>query len=444
MQKESFNKDIKTLSKGGHLSSKVPLSKLNPFLDEDGLLRVGGRLKLADLNYPEKNPVILPGKHHVSALLIRHYHERVEHQGRIFTEGAIRAAGLWLIGGKRCISSILHGCVTCRKLRGKLEMQKMSDLPPERLSVSPPFTYTGLDVFGPWTVVARRTRGGQALSKRWAVLFTCMSTRAVHIEVIMSMDSSSCINALRRFFAIRGPAKQLHSDCGTNFVGACNELEFHKVIKETKVQRYINNEGCTWVFNPPHSSHMGGAWERMIGLARRILDSMLMREGHSNLSDEVLCTLMAEVTAIINSRPLVPVSLDADSPLILTPAMLLTQKAVSSPPAGDFSEKDIYKRQWRQVQSLANQFWFRWKQEYLQTLQVCHKWQDPYPNIEEGDIVLLKDNQVARNEWPMALVTSVFPGQDGKVRKVELKVTKEGSSKTFLRPISEVILLLRK
>lgn len=164
-------------------------------------------------------------------------------------------------------------------------MQKMSDLPPEQLSVSPPFTYTGLDVFGPWTVVARCTRGGQALSKRWAVLLTCMSTRAVHIEVIMSVDSSSCINALRRFFAIRGPAKQLQSDCGTNFIGACNELEFHKVIKETKVQRYINSEGCTWVFNPPHSSHMGGAWERMIGLACRILDSMLMREGHSNLSD---------------------------------------------------------------------------------------------------------------------------------------------------------------
>ncbi len=444
VQKESFSKDIETLSKGGNISSKVPLSKLNPFLDGDGLLRVGGRLKLADLSYPEKNPVILPGKHHVSALLIRHYHERVEHQGRIFTEGAIRAAGLWLIGGKRCINSILHACVTCRKLRGKLEMQKMSDLPPERLSVSPPFTYTGLDVFGPWTVVARRTRGGQALSKRWAVLFTCMSTRAVHIEVIMSMDSSSCINALRRFFAIRGPAKQLQSDCGTNFIGACNELEFHKVVKETKVQRYINSEGCTWAFNPPHSSHMGGAWERMIGLARRILDSMLMREGHSNLSDEVLCTLMAEVTAIINSRPLVPVSMDADSPLILTPAMLLTQKAGSPPPAGNFSEKDIYKRQWRQVQSLANQFWCRWKQEYLQTLQVRHKWQEPYPNIQEDDIVLLKDNQVARNEWPMALVTSVFPGQDGKVRKVELKVTKEGSSKTFLRPISEVILLLRK
>lgn len=92
----------------------------------------------------------------------------------------------------------------------------------------------------------------------------------------------------------------------------------------------------------------------------------------------------------------------------------------------------------------ANQFWCCWKQEYLQTLQVCHKWQEPHPNIQEGDIVLLKDNQVARNKWPMAFITSVFPGQDGRVRKVELKVTKEGSSKTFLRPVSGVILSLKK
>ncbi len=182
----------------------------------------------------------------------------------------------------------------------------------------------------------------------------------------------------------------------------------------------------------------------MIGLARKILNSMLMREGLSNLSDEVLCTLMAEVSAIVNNRPLVPVSMDADSPLILTPAMLLTQKTSAPPPAGNFSEKDIYKHPWRQVQSLANQFWCRWKQEYLQTLQVRRKWQKPHPNIQEGDIVLLKDKQVVRNEWPRALVTSVFPGQDGNVCKVELKVTKEGSSKTFLRPVSEIILLLRK
>lgn len=171
-----------------------------------------------------KNPIILPKQSHVAKLLVGYYHSKVHHQGRQFTEGAIRLAGLWIVGGKRLINSILQDCVTCRRLRGKLEVQKMADLPPERLSTSPPFTYVGLDVFGPWTVVTRRTRGGVAENKRWAILFTCMSIRAVHIEVIESMNTASCINALRRFFAVRGPAKQLRSDRGTNFVGASQEL----------------------------------------------------------------------------------------------------------------------------------------------------------------------------------------------------------------------------
>lgn len=444
VQAASFMDELDTLSKKGNVSKKSPLAKLDPFMDEEGLLRIGGRLKLADLSDQEKNPVILPGKHHISTLLIRHYHEQVEHQGRIFTEGAIRAAGIWLLSGKRSISRVLHGCVICRKLRGRMESQMMAHLPMERLSTSPPFTYTGLDVFGPWSIVARRTRGGLACRKNWAVLFTCLSTRAIHIEVIESMDASSFINCLRRFFAIRGPSKQLHSDCGTNFVGACKELEFHKVVKDTKVQRHVNNQGCTWNFNPPHASHMGGAWERMIGVARRILDSMLMRTSHSHLTHEVLCTLMAEITAIINSRPIAPISTDADSPQILSPAMLLTQRPSAQPPPGKFTEKDLYKEQWRQVQCLADRFWSRWKTEYLQTLQNRRKWSKSHPNIEKGDIVLLKDCKAARNDWPMALVTNTFPSNDGRVRKVELKVTKHGANKIFLRPVSEVILLLNK
>lgn len=444
MQTASFSEELDTLSKKGNISQKSPLAKLNPFIDADGLLRVGGRLRLADLISKKKHPVIMPGKHHVSTLLIRHYHEQVEHQGRVFTEGVIRAAGIWLIGGKRCIGSVLLGCVICRKLRGRTERQKMSHLPEQRLSTSPPFTYTGLDVFGPWNVVARRTRGGLAYIKRWAVLLTCLSTRAIDIEVIESMDASSFINCLQRFCAIRGPCKQLHSDCGTNFVGACNRLEYHKTVKDSKVQRYVNNYGCTWEFNLPHSSHVGGAWERMIGVTKRILDSMLMRTDCSHLTHKVLCTLMAEVMTIINSRPIVPVSSDANSPEILCLAMLLTQKASAPPPPGKFTEKDLYKQQWQQVQHLADHFLRRWKTEYLHTLQARQKWLKSCPNIEKGDVVLLKDNEAARNDWPMALVTDTFPSSDGKVRKVELKVTKQGSEKRFLRPVSEVILLMKK
>ncbi len=179
------------------------------------------------------------------------YPKQVEHQGCVFNEGALREAGFWIIGDKRRISSVIF---QCRKLRGRILTQNISDLPPERLSMDPPFSFVGLDVFGPWVVTLRRTRG-QASSKRWAVLFTCMSTRAIHIEVIDSMDSSSFINALRRFFAIRGPAKQLRSDCGTNFVGACKELKMESITDDRRVQEYLSDKGCFWVFNPPPPTH---------------------------------------------------------------------------------------------------------------------------------------------------------------------------------------------
>ena len=444
VQRAAFSEEYNALKEKRVIPKNSPLAKLNPTLDKNGLLRVGGRLTHAQLDSEERNPVILPGRHHISTLVIRHYHDQVKHQGRLFTEGAVRTAGFWLVGGKRCISSVLHKCLTCRRLRGTAENQKMADLPVERLSTSPPFTYVGLDVFGPFTVTARRTRGGHVHNKRWAVLFTCMSTRAVHIEVIESMDTSSCINALRRFFAIRGPAKQLRSDCGTNFIGASKELEFLKTAKEPDVQQYLSNHACTWEFNPPHASHMGGAWERMIGVVRRILDSMLMQVGSQPLSHEVLCTFMAEISAIINARPLVPISTDPDSPLILTPAMLLTQKVGVPPPPGNFLEGNLFRQQWRQVQNLADKFWYRWRKEYLPTLQTRRKWKETQPDIQEGDLVLLRDTQAARNEWPMALVSSVFPSADGKIRKIQVKVSKEGTTKMFLRPITEVVLLLPK
>ena len=444
VQREFYSGEFTNLDQKKDVPKNSSLTKLNPVLEE-GFIRVGGRLKHAQLDRDEKNPIILPGNHHVCTLLVRHYHEQVKHQGRHFTEGTIRASGLWIVGGKRLINSVLHKCVICKKLRGKLEEQKMADLPPERLNTSPPFTYVGLDVFGPWAVIARRTRGGHAESKRWAMLFTCMSTRAIHIEVLESMDTSCCINALRRFFALRGPAKQLRSDCGTNFVGACNELKLGKEQQqETRMQRYLSEQGCTWEFNPPHSSHMGGVWERMIGVARRVLDSILLQSKSSHLSHEVLCTFLAEVTAIVNARPLIPVSNDPELPFILTPATLLTQKVGAPAPLGEFTDKDLFKSQWRQVQSLASKFWTRWKREYLPTLQSRTKWTETHRNLQEGDLVLLKDKQVVRNEWPLARVTSAFVSDDGKVRKIEVKVSSNDTVKKFTRPISEVVLLLPK
>ncbi|XP_038565562.1 uncharacterized protein LOC119896143 [Micropterus salmoides] len=436
-QMAAFAKELSALRANKAIPKNSPMQKLSPFL-EDNLICVGGRLKHSELPAAEKNPIILPKGSHISLLLTQHHHEQVKHQGRHLTEGAIRAAGLWILGGKTLISSVLHKCVTCRRLRGKLEEQFMADLPPERLKTCPPFTYVGIDVFGPWSISTRRTRGGQAESKRWAIMFSCMSSRAVHIEVIEAMDTSSCINALRRFFALRGPAKQLLSNCGTNFIGARKELGMDK-----RLQKFLSEQGCIWEFNPPHASHMGGSWERMIGVARRILDSMFLQH-NTRLTHEVLCTLMAEVTAIMNARPLLPVSADPENPFILSPSMLLTQKTGAPPPPGEFSDKDLYTKQWRQVQALANQFLTRWNREYLPSLQHRQKWTVPRRNLEVGDLVLLRDKQTVRNCWSMARITATFPGNDGHVRKVEVKTADQGNVKTFLRPVAEIVLLLPK
>ncbi len=441
VQQEHYKDELKCLSKGEEISQQSSLKKLAPFVDGEGLIRVGGRLQSAELSEQEKHPLIIPARQHVATLLVRYYHDRVAHQGRHLTAGALRSAGLWIVKGTKLINSVIHQCVTCRKLRGRLEEQRMSDLPMDRVTVVPPFSHVGLDVFGPWSITSRRTRGGSADSKRWVVIFSCLSTRAVHLEVIESMSTSSFINALRRFLAVRGPVKHFRSDRGTNFIGACRELNIN--TDDPELKGYLQEQGCTWSFNAPHSSHMGGAWERMINTARRILDALLLKNSLSRLTHEVLTTLMSEVMAIMNARPLLPISSDPDTLEVLSPSMLLTQKASTVPaPLGDFDMKDLYKKEWRQVQCLADAFWKAWRRDYLATLQVRRKWMEGKRNLQEGDVVLLKDSNVKRNEWPIGLIVKTIPSSDNRVRKVEVKIIKEGSAKVYLRPISEVVLLM--
>ena len=237
--------------------------------------------------------------------------------------------------------------------------------------------------------------------------------------------------------AVRGPVKKFFSDCGTNFVAGSKELEM------VQVREHLLREGCEWSFNPPHASHMGGVWERMIGIVRRILDSMFLKLGPAQLSHDVLHTFLAEVSAIVNSRPLVPVSDDPECPEVLTPAMLLNQKTkILSAPPGTFTREDLFGKQWRRAQYLADVFWTRWKREYLPILQPRRKWQKNEEEIEVGDIVLLKDNSCHRNDWPTGRVISTTPSHDERIRRVEVKVPRGNTSKIYTRPINELVLLM--
>ena len=171
---------------------------------------------------------------------------------------------------------------------------------------------------------------------------------------------------------------------------------------------------------------------------------MLLNIGSSQLDHELLVTLMAEVAGIVNNRPLTAISTDIDQPSPLTPAMLLTtKKRPLSPPPGKFVEQDLYARQyWRKAQYLADQFWLRWRQEYLQNLQVRTKWCDRRRNLAVGDVVIVKDDDVFRNEWPMGKVVEALKSEDEKVRKVKVMTYRHGQLKTVYRPISQIVLLV--
>ena len=281
----------------------------------------------------------------------------------------------------------------------------MADLPLERPGPSPPFTYCAVDYFGPFTI-----KEGRRELKRYGVLFTCMSSRAAHIETANSLQTDSFINALRRFLAEHGPARQIRSDRGTNFVGAKRELEdaLHE-IDQSKVHRFLLKEGCDWIdfkFNVPHASHMGGVWERQIRTVRSVLVGLL-EETSGQLHDESLRTLLKEVQNIVNSRPLTSTdSRSPGAPEPLTANHLLTGKSkVLMPPPGVFQRADLYlRKRWRRVQHLANEFWQRWRREFLQTLQTRQKWSKPWPNLQRDDVVLVKDEGTTRNVWRLARV----------------------------------------
>ena len=440
--------EVQALSSSTHNSNGVnqsrSLFKLDPFLDSNGVLRVGGRLSRSKLNSNEAHPVVLPKTSNITEAVVIWSHEAVGHGGKGLTLNNLRKNGIWVLSANAVVRRIIHKCVTSRKLRGKLGDQKMSDLPKERCCEAAPFTHCGVGMFGPFTIRERRSD-----PKRYCALFTCFASRAVHIEVTCTMETDSFIQALRRFIARQGKVRSIRSDNGTNFVGTDSELR--KALEEMnqeQIRDYLLQNGTdwiTWYKNPPGASHMGGVWERQIQSARNILAALLKTHGQS-LNDEGLRTLVAETEAIINSRPLTVESLsDVNSEIPLSPSNLLTMKSdVIMPPPGVFNRPDLYsRRRWRRVQHIAGEFWSRWRKEFLQSLQARQKWNISKRNFQVGNVVLLKED-IGRNKWPMARNVSTEPDSCGIVRSAQLKVIDISNKniKLFRRPISKIVLLV--
>lgn len=439
MQERSLSKERKEAPPKAIVKGKAgSLKKLNPFIDENGILRVGGRLSNAQEEVSFRHPAIVPKGTVCTRRLIEWHHQKIAHRGKHTTVSTLREHGWWIINSGKEVGAVVFKCVRCKWLRGRFVDQIMANLPISRLSIEPPFTYCGVDLFGPLLV-----KEGRKELKRYGVLFTCLSLRAVHIEVASSLETDSFLQALRRFVARRGAVREIRSDNGTNLVGAENEIK--QAVKEMdheKVRSFLNEQGGDWIVferNAPKGSHMGGAWERQIRTVKNVL-SALVKECPRRLDEEMLRTFFAEAEAIVNSRPLTLENLNDPDSSPLTPNQLLTMKSkLVSPPPGVFQKSDVYcRKRWRVTQHLANSFWSRWRKEYLQLLQPRQKWTEEKKNLQIDDVVLIKEEGSGRGHWPMARVTEVHRSDDGMVRSVSLQVKKS----VLKRPVHKTILLV--
>eukprot|EP00057_Strongylocentrotus_purpuratus_P026706 XP_011681180.1 PREDICTED: uncharacterized protein LOC100893948 [Strongylocentrotus purpuratus] len=405
-QYQAFPDQFMLRAEGKSTRTNKRLGKLNPII-KDGLLRVGGRLGKAPIGEDEKHPLILPYDHHITALLIVHHHTKVGHSGAGLTWTSLREK-YWVIRGGATVRRVIGKCFECKRRNAPRGEQFMADLPLSRVTPDKPaFTNTGIDFFGPFTV-----KQGRTTRKRYGCIFTCLASRAVHLEVASSLDTDSFLNALRRFMNRRGQPEKILSDNGTNFKGGERELrESLSSLNSSKIGRILGQKGIHWEFNPPGASHMGGAWERIIRSVRKILRSLL---GQQLLSDEALTTYMTEVEAILNSRPLTQLSMDPRDEEPLTPNHLLLLRKTSPLPPGIFSKEDSYsRRRWRQVQYLADQFWKRWVREYLPILQERQKWSRPKRNFTVDDLVLIVNDQTPRGQWALGRITQTYPDKRG-------------------------------
>lgn len=258
-QRESFSEEFKLLQMGKQLPSKNRLISLSPFIDSNGIIRVGGRLNNSNYDYNVKHPILLSSKHHICKLIFEMTHKQTFHSGPQLLLATMRH-NYWPLGGRNLAKKVVRSCIKCCRFKGKTIQPVMGNLPAERVQLEFPFLHTGTDYAGPIMIANRKGRGC-SLVKCYICVFVCLATRAVHLELVSDLTKEAFIAALSRFISRRGRPKTFFSDNGTTFVGTFNELSdlLQKELSVTTLEQNIN-----FSFIPAYSPHFGGLWESAV------------------------------------------------------------------------------------------------------------------------------------------------------------------------------------
>ena len=438
-QQQSFTDEIEALKNSKHISNSSCLFSLRPFLDASGLLRVGGRGHNAQLSYSIIHPIILSGKHPITSLLISSEHRRLMHAGPTLLTASLNRR-YYITGCRRIVRSITRGCVTCRRTTAKPKPQLFGQLPAERITPDYVFDHVGLDYAGPFMIKHGPSRK-PTLVKAYVCVFVSLSIKAVHLELASDLTTDAFIAALRRFIARRGKPSLIWSDHGTNFVGAVGELkEFVTFFQNQKTQGHISEfcsaQNIRWKFIPEHTPHFGGLWEAAVKSMKSHLKRVV---GETKLTFEEFMTVLTQVEACLNSRPLVPIVFDGDTVEPLTPGHFLIGRPIEALPDPSTSYQSIsLLRRWHLCQNLTRHFWKRWSTEYLGIIRKYVKWHHPSRNMKVGDVVILQEDNLFPTKWPIGRIVDTHPGKDGFVRILTIKTSKG----IYKRPVTKIALLL--
>lgn len=476
-QQQEYSNEIDAIKEGGNYKSGK-LNKLTPFLDQNGILRVGGRLEEAKfITYNEKHPIILPPmykmeitsdtnerKSSLSRKIVDWAHLSTLHGGELKTQTFLKQK-FHIPNGRNSIRYAIHRCMICSIHRAKSFTQRMGNLPKECVNPAPPFYHTTMDYAGPIPIKFGSGRGRKPKdddvktiikTKAWIAIFVCRLTGAYHIEVVSELTAEACVEAFKRFISTRGLPKTVISDNAGNYVKAAKmlkreenkadriaieaiiagEMEIQTQFAFQKVEVFTNEEVCQWKFIPPLSPDFGGKHESAVKQVKIHLKKTI---GLHILSFEKLMTVLKQIEAMLNSRPLCRAEGTAgEKDQILTPAHYLVGRQLNALPEPDYTTTPNLADRYQLLQSMTQQCWKRWHKEYLGTLQQSQKWTTTEKEVQIGEIVLLIEENTPPLVWRKVKVTEVHPGKDGHVRVVTVM---DATKTTFKRSIRKIVRL---
>lgn len=415
-----FPEDYKRLCNKCPLLKSSSLLALNPYLDDDGVMRVGGRLALTSTE--SQRQVLLPNSS-FSTLLLEDIHRKNLHAGPQALLAFCRQT-YWVIGGLSVCRNIVHKCMICFKQKPRLLGQIMADIHPDRSRPESSFEVVGVDYAGPF--LYKPLVRSRVQCKAYVALFTCYKYRCTHMEVVHDLTTTSFMNALRRFVSRRGVPRKMYSDNATNLTGGRRELaELREMLLSqattTAITEYCNENRMQWIHIPARSPHFGGLWEAMVKQFKHHFNRAL---ADKYLRIDELQTLVTQIEAILNSRPLTSTSSSAEDFKALTPGHFLMLKPVNLLPEPTWKSSNVTRLQsWQLIQytvcCLADQF----KKLYFNELQRRAKWRTPQPNVSTGTLVLLQDDNLPPTKWRLGRIIEVFKGSDNMVRSVAVKTS---------------------